>query len=113
VEQFARLIHVVLPEATKYSFGPLTGCHRELSRALAGFRGGQDTRRRGAVVRIESAFVPLYREQLLFADLLGRMEALGFTLHGNMAQYDDPRSGCPLIADSFFINARFGDRVLG
>jgi hypothetical protein len=41
------------------------------------------------------------------------MEALGFTFHGNMAQYDDPRSGCPLIADSFFINARFGDRVLG
>jgi hypothetical protein len=76
-------------------------------------RGGQDTLRRAAVVLIETAFVPLYREQLLFADLLGRLEALGFTFHGNMAQYDDPRSGRPLFADSFFINARFADRGLG
>ncbi len=76
-------------------------------------RGGQATLRRAAVVLIETSFAPLYRGQLLFADLLGQMGALGFNFHGNMAQYDDPRSGCPLFADSFFINARCADRVLG
>lgn len=76
-------------------------------------RGGQTTLRRAAVVLIETSFVPLYREQLLFADVLGQMGALGFSFFGNMAQYDDPRSGRPLFADSFFINARCTDRVLG
>jgi FkbM family methyltransferase len=76
-------------------------------------RGGQATLRRAAVVLIETSFVPLYREQLLFADLLDHMGALGFTFYGNVAQYDDPRSGCPLFADSCFINARCADRVLG
>jgi FkbM family methyltransferase len=76
-------------------------------------RGGQDTLRRTAVVLMETSFATLYREQLLFADLLGQMGALGFTFHGNMAQYDDPRSGCPLFADSFFINRRYAERVVG
>lgn len=76
-------------------------------------RGGVATFRRAAVVLIETSFVSLYREQLLFADVLGEMKVLGFTFLGNMAQYDDPRSGCPLFADSFFLNTRYADRVLG
>jgi FkbM family methyltransferase len=76
-------------------------------------RGGEATLRRAAVALIETSFVSLYREQLLFADVLGRMRALGFSFFGNLAQYDDPQSGCPLFADSFFINARWADRVLG
>ncbi len=76
-------------------------------------RGVECRLQRAALVLIETSFIPLYREQLLFADLPGRMGALGFTCHGNLAQYDDPRSGCPLFADSFFINARCADRVLG
>jgi FkbM family methyltransferase len=76
-------------------------------------RGGQATLRRAAVVLIETSFVPLYREQLLFVDVLGQMGALGFRFFGNIAQHDDPGSGCPLFADSLFINAQYADRVLG
>ncbi len=76
-------------------------------------RGGESTLRRAAIVLIETSFVPLYRGQLLFGDLLSQMEDLGFAFHGNMAQYDDPRSGCPLFADSCFINTRCADRVVG
>ena len=42
-------------------------------------RGGQATLRRAAVVLIETSFAPLYRGQLLFADVLGQMGALGFS----------------------------------
>lgn len=76
-------------------------------------RGGQATLRKAAAVMIETSFVPLYRAQLLFADVLGQMDALGFSLFGNIAQYDDPRSERPLFADSLFINAKYTDRLLG
>ena len=75
-------------------------------------RGGQATLRRAVVVLIETSFVPLYREQQLFADV-GQTKALGFSFFGNLALRDDPRSGCPLSADSLFVNAKYADRVLG
>jgi FkbM family methyltransferase len=197
VGQFARLVHATLPEATIYSFEPLPDCHRELAKALGGFksfqafnyalgdaggeldfwrsphtpsssflpmtsaheaaypesrhstkvrvqvralddvarqlsiqdglfvkidvqgyegpvlRGGEETLRRAALVMIETSFVPLYREQLLFSGVLARMEALGFRFFGNLAQHGDPHSGCALFADSLFVGARWADRVHG
>lgn len=76
-------------------------------------KGGQETIRRAAVVLIETSFISLYRNQMLFADLLERMRTLGFSFYGNTAQYDDPRSECHLFADSIFINDGFVDQVIG
>lgn len=76
-------------------------------------RGGELTLRRAAVALVETSFVPLYREQPLFRDVLDRMQALDFDFLGNLAQYDDPHSGCALFADSFFINKRFAHLAVG
>jgi FkbM family methyltransferase len=76
-------------------------------------KGGEATLRRAAVILVETSFTTLYRGQLLFGELLNQLGALGFRFFGNMSQYDDPSSGCPLFADSFFFNDRLADQIVG
>jgi FkbM family methyltransferase len=76
-------------------------------------QGGEATLRRCAVALIETSFVPLYRDQPLFAEVLSRMQALGFAFLGNLWQHDDRTSGCPLFADSLFVSERCLKLVVG
>jgi FkbM family methyltransferase len=76
-------------------------------------RGGESTLRRCAVALVETSFVPLYRDQPLFAEVLARMQALGFAFFGNLWQHDDRASGCPLFADSLFVSERCVKLVVG
>jgi len=76
-------------------------------------QGGETTLRRCALALVETSFVPLYQDQPLFADVLARMQSLGFAFLGNLWQHDDRTSGCPLFADSLFVSRRCLDRVVG
>jgi len=50
-------------------------------------------------IQIELSLVPLYEEQLLFAEMVDRLNALGFQLHGLFPCLTDPRTGRLLQVD--------------
>jgi FkbM family methyltransferase len=76
-------------------------------------RGGGSILRRAAAALVETSFLPLYRDQDLFSDIQLTMSRLGFGFFGNLAQQEDPQTGCPLYADSIFINNAYVDRIRG
>jgi len=53
-------------------------------------------------LQIELSMLPLYRGQLLFCDMIRRVEALGFSLHAILPGFSDPASGRLLQADGVF-----------
>jgi FkbM family methyltransferase len=62
---------------------------------LAAFRGGQGKLSRALCVQTEVAFVPIYRDQPLFADQDAALQALGLRFHGFASANRFPFTGTP------------------
>jgi FkbM family methyltransferase len=71
---------------------------------LAAFRGGRDKLSRSLCVQTEVAFVPIYRDQPLFADQDAALQALGLRFHGFAAANRFPFIGTP--KDLYFVSKR-------
>jgi len=56
-------------------------------------------------IQIELSLVPLYEEQLLFAEMINRLNALGFELYGLFPGLTDPRKGRLLQADGILFRS--------
>jgi FkbM family methyltransferase len=67
--------------------------------------GAADLLERFAAVSLELSFVPLYQGQLLFDELVGRLQNAGFTLYGLDAGFGDPRTGRMLQCDGLFVRS--------
>lgn len=64
--------------------------------------GGRHSLPHVSMVQMEMSLAPLYSNELLFADMLGVMQGLGFRLIGLETGFCDPVSGHVLQADGFF-----------
>jgi FkbM family methyltransferase len=71
---------------------------------LAAFRGGADKLSRVLCVQTEVAFVPIYRNQPLFADQDAALQALGLRFHGFASANRFPFIGTP--KDLYFVAKR-------
>ncbi len=53
-------------------------------------------------IQVELSLVPLYKDQLLFKEMLELIEQLGYELHGVIPGFADPRTGRLLQMDGIF-----------
>jgi FkbM family methyltransferase len=56
-------------------------------------------------IQLELSLVPLYRDQLLFQDMLKLMEELGYELYGVIPGFTDPKTGRLLQMDGIFFKS--------
>jgi FkbM family methyltransferase len=75
-------------------------------RVLAGAAGIMD---RIVAVQTELSLVPLYSNQLLFEEMLHRLEALGFVLYAIHPNFVDERSGRTLQVDGYFVRSELAE----
>ena len=66
-------------------------------------KGGENILQLADIVILETTFVPLYKEQPLFADIYTYMVAKGFSYAGNIEQLLSPKNNQILQADAVFI----------
>ncbi len=53
-------------------------------------------------VQMELSLIPLYKEQILFREMLDKMERLGYELHAILPGFTDPETGRLLQMDGIF-----------
>jgi FkbM family methyltransferase len=63
-----------------------------------------------AAIQLELSFIPLYDGQVLYAELVQRLGALGFEMYGLDAGFADPNTGRTLQCDGLFVRS---DRIRG
>lgn len=68
-------------------------------------RGGEKTVRRAAILIVETSFVPLYKEQLLFENICEKLKQLGFEFNGAEDTLRNPNNGRILQCNSIFTKA--------
>ena len=58
-------------------------------------------------ISVEQSLVPLYEGQHLWNEVIGRLEAAGFTLWAFHPVFSDPASGRTLQVDGIFYKTKF------
>ncbi len=69
-------------------------------------KGGVETLKKADSVLIETSFVELYKDQLLFDGIYQLLIGLGFEFKGNYTQTKNKEDGSILYAESFFTNTK-------
>jgi FkbM family methyltransferase len=75
-------------------------------------KGGERILVAASALLIESAFEPFYKEQWLFDDLYTYFNEKGFKFMGFTDQFNSPKTGIPLYADSIFIKKEMVSLIL-
>lgn len=65
--------------------------------------GGRECLKKARVVITEVSFSELYKNQVLFVEMLGIMTECGFQYRGNINGGFHPKTGLPLYADALFV----------
>jgi FkbM family methyltransferase len=66
--------------------------------------GAKDLLPKVKLVQLEISLVPLYEGQLLFIDMINKMNNLGFSVFSIIPGFKDPRTGQLLQCDCIFLN---------
>ena len=72
--------------------------------------GGKETLNKVKIIIIETSYIPLYKDQLLFAGVHDYLTKAGFQFHGNLGQLINPNDGSILQGDSIFINHKMNEK---
>lgn len=75
-------------------------------------KGGEKTLADASALLVESVFEPFYKDQWLFDDLYAYFNDKGFKFMGFTDQFNSPKTGIPLYADSIFIKKELVQSIL-
>jgi FkbM family methyltransferase len=70
-------------------------------------KGGESTLKLADLIIIETSFVELYENQVLFEDVFKTLVSWGFIYAGSISQLESPADGKILQADSLFVKEGF------
>lgn len=65
--------------------------------------GGKETLKKASVLQLELSLVELYKDQILFYDMINKVKSLGFELWGIDPAFIDSNTGRMLQVDAIFI----------